>query len=110
MNILQMKNITVLLKQHNRTSKVYIFPLYKALEKQIKTSEDQGEKSIKALEEHGKQQVKYSDEKYSLTHLKQKNIFEELTSRRMEEIQNLSKQTDFNNLTYRCKGKLLQKF
>ena len=27
----------------------------------------------------------------------------------MEEIQDLSKQTDFNNLTYRCKGKLLQK-
>ena len=24
----------------------------------------------------------------------------------MEEIQDLSKQTDFNNLTYRCKGKL----
>ena len=34
----------------------------KALEKQIKTVEDQGEKQIKALEEHGKQLVKSSGE------------------------------------------------
>ena len=47
-------------------------PLGRAFEKQIKTIEDQGEKEIKALEEHGKQLVKYSDEKESLTHLKQK--------------------------------------
>ena len=30
-------------------------PLGKALKKQTKTIEDQGEKQIKALEEHGKQ-------------------------------------------------------
>ena len=32
-------------------------PLGKALEKQIKTIESQGEKQIKSLEEHGKQLV-----------------------------------------------------
>ena len=39
------------------------FPLGKVFEKQIKTTEDQGEKQVKALEEHGKQLVKSSSEK-----------------------------------------------
>ena len=53
-------------------AKLTYSPLGRAFEKQIPTIEDQGEKEIKALEEHGKQLVKYSDEKESLTHLKQK--------------------------------------
>ena len=48
--------------------------LGKAFEKQIKTIEDHGEKQIKALEEHRNQIVKYSNEKESLTLLKQKNL------------------------------------
>ena len=40
----------------------------------------------------------------SSTHSKQKEIFEETANKRMEEIQHLSKQIDFNNLTYRYKG------
>ena len=47
-------------------------PLGKAFEKQIKTTEEQGEEQIKAFEEHGKQLVKSSDEKEPLTHSKQK--------------------------------------
>ena len=47
-----------------------------------------------------KQLVKSSDEKESLTHSKQKEIFEELANKRIDEIQNLSKNVDFNNLTY----------
>ena len=66
--------------------------------------EDQGEKQIKALEEHAKQLVKSSSEKESLTFLKQKEIFEELANERMGEIQNLSKQINFNNLIYHFKG------
>ena len=46
--------------------------LDKAIEKQIKTIEDQRGKQIKALEEHGKQLVKSSSEKEYLTLLKQK--------------------------------------
>ena len=38
------------------------------------------------LGEHGKQLVKSSDEKGSLTHSKQKEIFEELANKRMNEI------------------------
>ena len=69
----------------------------------------QGEKQIKALEEHGKQPVKESDEKESLTHSKQKIIFEELANRKNEKIQNLSKQIYFNDLTYNYKGKTATK-
>ena len=84
-------------------------PLGKAFGKQIKTIENQGEKQIKALEEYGKQLVKYNNEKESSTHLKQKEIFEQLANRRMEEIQDLNKQIDFNNLTYHYKGKNIPK-
>ena len=37
-------------------------------------------------------------EKKSLTHSKQKEIFEQLAKKRIEEIQDLSKETDLNNL------------
>ena len=57
-------------------------------------------KKIKALEEHRKQLVKYNNEKEHSTHSKQKQIFEELAKKRIEEIQDWSKQIDFNNLTY----------
>ena len=75
-------------------------PLGKAFEKQIKNIEDQTEKQIKALEQHGKQLLKCNNEKESSKHLKQQERFEELANKRMEEIQDLSKQIDFNNLTY----------
>ena len=46
--------------------------------------------------------------KKSLQRIQNKEIFEELANRRMEEIQDLSKQIDFNNL--RVKVTLKQKF
>ena len=90
-------------------------PLGRAFAKQIKTIEDQRKKQIKALEDHGKQLVKYNDEK-SLTDSEQKmfstrstQIFDELANERMKKIQDLSKQVDFNNLTYHYKAKILSK-
>ena len=70
------------------------------------TIEDHGEKRTQAFGEHGKQLVKYNDEKVYLPYSKQRYIFEELANRRMEEIQDLSKQIDFNNLIYHYKGKI----
>ena len=89
-------------------AKFTYFPFSKVFEKQMKTIEDQWKKQIKTLtlKEHGKQLDKYSDEKESLTYSKQKFFFEELANRRMEEIKYLSKQIDFNNLTYRHKGNI----
>ena len=62
---------------------------------------------MKALEEYGEQIVKFNDEKKSLTHSKQKEIFKGLASEKMEEIQDLSKQVNFNNLTYHYKSKIV---
>ena len=65
--------------------------LCKAFKNQIKTIEDQLEKQIKALEEHEKQLIKSSGRKESLTLLKQKEVFEKFTNKRMDEIENLNK-------------------
>ena len=67
-------------------------PLGKAFEKQIKTIDDQGKKHIKAFEKHRKQ------------------LEIELGNKIIDEIQNLSKQIDFNNITYYSKDKRARKF
>ena len=53
-----------------------------------------------AIEEHWKQLVKYNNEKENSTPSKLKEIFEQLANKRMEEIQDLSRRIDFNNLTF----------
>ena len=53
--------------------------------------------------------MKYNDQKEPLTHSKQKEIFEELANRKMEEIRDLSKQIDFNNLIYHYKSENVPK-
>ena len=108
-NILQVKKYYRDQSRIIKQAKFTYSPLGKAFEKQIKTIEDQGEKQIKALKGHGKQLVKYGDEKESSTNSKQKGISEEIGSNRMEEIQDLSKQTDFDHLTFRYKGKTAPK-
>ena len=52
----------------------------------------------------GNNYLNIKQEKKSSTLSKQKEIFEELANRRMKEIPNLSKQTDFNNVAYRYNG------
>ena len=48
--------------------------------------------------------------KKSLQHTeKKKEMFEKLTNRRTEEIQNLLKQIDFNNFAYHYKSKSIPK-
>ena len=79
------------------------FSLGKAFEKQLKTVGDQGEKQIKAIQDQGQvkriKQYAYDAEDTPLI-LKQKEIFNELVDKRLEEITNLDK----NNLTYKYKG------
>ena len=79
-------------------------PLGKAFEKQTKAIEEQGRQQAEAIEEHRKYLVKSSSETESLTLLKQKENFEELANEKINEIQDLSKQIDFNNLFYYIKG------
>ena len=85
-------------------AKFTYFPFAKSFEKQIKTIENQGKKQIKTFEEHEKELVKSSSGKKSLAFLKQKEVFQELTNQKIDEIQTLSKQIDFNNLVYYFNG------
>ena len=79
-------------------AKFTYFPLGKTFEKRIKTVKDQEGKQIETLEEHGTQLNLVE----TLRLLKQKEIFEELANKG---IQNLSKQIDFNDLIYCYQGK-----
>ena len=83
-------------------AKFKYYPLGKPIKNQIKANEEQGKKQIKTIEQHGNLLVK-NNEKESSIHQKQKKNSEDLTNKRMEEIQVLSKQIDFSNLTYHYK-------
>ena len=83
-------------KQIIQQAKFTYSSLGKAFEKQIKTIEDQGEKQIKAIQNQG--QVKtikkytYDDEDSPLIS-KQKEIFNKLADKRLNEITELDKKS-----------------
>ena len=103
-------------KQIIEEAKFTYCPLEKTFEKQTKTIKDQGEKQtdvlktlklkskeekqIEAAEDNKKQQGKSDDEL-----LMKKIIFNELSTERMGEIYSISKQIDFNDLSYYFKSK-----
>ena len=79
-------------------------PLGKALEKQTKTIEDQGEKQIKAIQDqrHVKTIKKYAfDSEDSPWISKRKEIFNELADNRLNEITELDKIVNLDDLIYR---------
>ena len=81
-------------------------PLEKALEKQIKTIEDQGEKQIKAIQDQGqvKSIKKYSyDDEDTPFISKQKEIFNKLVDKRIEKITDLDEKVNSDNLIYKYK-------
>ena len=71
-------------------------PLGKAFEKQIKTIDDQGERQIKAIQNQGEiktiKKYAYSDKDSPLI-WKQKERFNKLVDKRLEEITNLGKKS-----------------
>ena len=76
-------------------------PLGKAFGKQIKTIEDQGQKQVEVLKDlELKKQTKAiadkSDDKLSM----QKETYNRLLNERFNEIQEISKKINYNNLTY----------
>ena len=87
-------------KQIIKQAKFTYSPLKKAFEKQIKTIGDQGKKQVDALENlkpKGQKAIEdNSDEKLSM----EKETYNRLLGERMNEIQEISKETDLNNLTY----------
>ena len=68
----------------------------KAFEKQIKTTEDQGEKQIKAIQDQGQIKTikKYAfDAEFTPIISKQKEIFNELVDERREKLTDLDKKS-----------------
>ena len=68
-----------------------------------------GKKQIKVLADYWKKLINSSSEKLSLTILKENEIFKELANERIYEIQDLSKQIDFNTLVYYFKAENVPK-
>ena len=91
-------------RQITEQAKFTYSPLGKVLEKQTRIIVEQGREQNEAIEVHGKQLLKSSSEKESLLLLKQKEIFSEFSNERINTIQDLIKQIDFNNLAYYFKG------
>ena len=78
-------------------------PLGKAFEKQTKIIKDQGEKQIKAIQDNKEQLVNINnDDDYKNTLLlsREREIFINIYSKRLDKIEKLSKKIDYNNLKY----------
>ena len=74
-------------------------PLGKALEKQIKTIEDQGKKQVKAIQDN-KQLVNKDDYKDKLLLSKEREIFKDIYNKGLDKVEELSNKIDYNNLKY----------
>ena len=88
-------------------AKFTCFPLEKAFEKQINTIEDQGENQILAV--HGQGQVKAikkdaSDDEDIPQISKQKELFNDLADKRLNEISELDERVNPDDLIYRYTG------
>ena len=107
MNILLVKILPSNQQQIIKQARFIYSPLGKAFEKQIKTSEDQGEKQIKAIQGQGqvKATKKYPYDAEDTPFIsKQKEIFNELVDERREKITDLDKKVNSDDLIYRYKG------
>ena len=77
-------------------------PLGKAFERQIKTIEDQGKKQVEALkpEDLKPEEQKVIEDKFDDKLSMQKETYNRLLGKRLNEIKEISKKMDFNYLTY----------
>ena len=75
-------------------------PLGKALEKQIKTIEDQGKKQVKAIEDNKQLVNKDDDYKDKLSLSRERKIFKDIYNKRLDKIEELNNKIDYNNLNY----------
>ena len=75
-------------------------PLGKALEKQIKTIEDQGEKQIKIIQDNRKQLISGNDYKNRLLISKEREIFKDIHNKRLDKIKELDNKINYDDLKY----------
>ena len=76
-------------------------PLGKAIEKQTKTIEDQGKKQVKAIQDN-KQLVNINKDDYKdkLLLSKEKEIFKDIFSKRLDKIEEMNNEIDYDDLDY----------
>ena len=77
-------------------------PLGKAFEKQIKTIENQGKKQVKAIQDnkHLVNINKDDDYKDKLLLSKEREIFKDIYNKRLDKIEELNNEINYNNLQY----------
>ena len=74
--------------------------LGKALEKQIKTIENQGKKQVKAIQDNKQIVNKDDDYKDKLLLSRERKIFKDIYNKRLDKIEELSNKIDYNDLKY----------
>ena len=81
-------------------AKFHYSPLGKALEKQRKTIEDQGEKQVKAIKDKQIVNINKDDYKNRLLLSKEREIFKDIYNKRLDKIEELNNKIDYDNLHY----------
>ena len=74
--------------------------LGKALEKQRKTIEDQGEKQVKAIQDKQIVNINKDDYKNKLLLSKEREIFKDIYNKRLDKIEELNDKIDYDHLQY----------
>ena len=75
-------------------------PLGKALEQQRKTIEDQGEKQVKSIQDKQIVNINKDEYKNKLLLSKEREIFKDIYSKRLDKIEELNNKIDCDNLQY----------
>ena len=75
-------------------------PLGKALEKQRKTIEDQGEKQVKATQDKQIVNINKDDYKDKLLLSKEREIFKDIYNKRLDKIEEMNNEIDYDDLNY----------
>ena len=75
-------------------------PLGKAIEKQIKTIKNQEEKQVKAIQDKQIVNINKDDYKDKLLLSKEREIFKDIYNKRLNEIEEMSNEIDYNDLDY----------
>ena len=75
-------------------------PLGKALAKQRKTIEDQGEKQAKAIQDKQIVNINKDDYKDKLLLSKEREIFKDIYNKKLDKIEELNNKIDYDNLKY----------
>ena len=74
--------------------------LGKAIEKQIKTIKGQGEKQVKAIQDKQIVNINKDDYKDKLLLSKEREIFKDIYNKRLNEIEEMSNEINYNDLNY----------